>query len=453
MRKFSIKLRVTLWFTLMMVLIVAATLTFLISAGEYIELAGSKETLRRAVAEGFEELEWDDGRPDFDDLDTYIRGVYLSVYSETGELLYGRLPGGFDTALPFSDFGLRTVSGEDGEWMVYDESGSIERRMDVQIRGVMPASGNSAYRTMIRLSLIILPVIVMLAAFIGYQLTARAFRPIAQITASAGRIAGGEDLTERIPIREGNDEVQTLAQTFNAMLERLQNSFESERRFTSDAAHELRTPVAVIISQCEYAIEHAQTPGEAKNALFSILEQAKGMSAMTSQLLTLSRADMGRDTLQREELNLSELAEVVAAQMEEAAAEKGITIHTDIEPDLMLVGDETMLMRLLLNLTENGIKYGKPGGNLTVTLHRNGAHIDGTIADDGIGIAQEDLPKIWDRFYQADPSRNGGEHGVGLGLPMVKYIVSAHSGTITAQSTPGEGTVFFFTLPEKSGKL
>ena len=120
MRKFSIKLRVTLWFTLMMVLIVAATLTFLISAGEYIELAGSKETLRRAVAEGFEELEWDDGRPDFDDLDTYIRGVYLSVYSETGELLYGRLPGGFDTALPFSDFGLRTVSGEDGEWMVYD---------------------------------------------------------------------------------------------------------------------------------------------------------------------------------------------------------------------------------------------------------------------------------------------------------------------------------------------
>lgn len=453
MKRLSIKLRVTLWFTLMMVLLVAAVLTFLIAAGEHIELLGARNTLTRTVAESFDELEWDDGKLDAADFDSYSRGVYLAVYSADGNRIYGRLPKGFDDSLALSGAGIRSEAGENGDWLVYDEFGSISKHTRVWVRGAMPATEGGAFATMIRLAVVALPAIVLLSALIGYLLVAHAFRPIARITASAEQIADGDDLSRRIALGDGDDEVYRLAHTFDSMLERLQASFERERQFTSDVSHELRTPVSVVISQCEYALEHAETLDEARDALGSVLEQAKRMSSLTGQLLTLSRAGTGRETLHREELDLSELAELVAAQIEETARDKEITVRTEIEPGLTLTGDETMLMRMLLNLMENGVKYGKRGGTLTLTLRGGGNIITGIVADDGVGIAPEALPRIWDRFYQADSSRSGGENGVGLGLPMVRYIVTAHGGTVSVQSAPGQGSTFFFTLPGKSDSL
>ena len=448
MKGLSIKLRVTLWFTLLMVLLVAVVLTFLIAAGEHIELLGVRDTLTRTVAECFEKLEWDGSGLDTEDFDTYSRGVYLAVYDMDGSWLYGRLPKRFNRDLALSGAGIRREPGEYGDWLCYDELGVISDHTQVWVRGVISATAGGAFSTMIHLAVVALPAIVLLASLIGYLLVLRAFRPISRITTLAEQIADGNDLTQRIALGDGNDEVYRLARTFDSMLERLQASFERERQFTSDASHELRTPVSVVVSQCEYALEHAQTLDEAREALQSVLEQAKRMSSLTGQLLTLSRAGTGRESLHWEVLNLSELAELVAAQTEETARDKDITVQTEIDPGLTLTGDETMLMRMLLNLMENGVKYGVPGGTLTLALRGNGDSITGSVTDDGIGIAAEILPRIWDRFYQVEPARSC-ENGVGLGLPMVRYIVSAHGGSISVESEPGRGSRFSFVLPMK----
>ena len=189
MKRLSIKLRVTLWFTLMMVLLVAAVLTFLIAAGGHIELLGARNTLTRTVAESFDELEWDDGKLDAADFDSYSRGVYLAVYSADGNRIYGRLPKGFDDSLALSGAGIRSEAGENGDWLVYDEFGSISKHTRVWVRGAMPATEGGAFATMIRLAVVALPAIVLLSALIGYLLVAHAFRPIARITASAEQIA------------------------------------------------------------------------------------------------------------------------------------------------------------------------------------------------------------------------------------------------------------------------
>ena len=161
--------------------------------------------------------------------------------------------------------------------------------------------------------------------------------------------------------------------------------------------------------------------------------------------MLLARADKGRQPIHREALDLSELAAMVAETEAEQAAARDIALHTEIEPGVMVQGDETLLMRLFINLLENGIRYGRPGGWLRLTLRRDGDAAVAVVADNGIGIAPENLEHIWQRFWQADPARSGG--GAGLGLAMVRWIAEAHGGTVTVESTVGEGSAFTFTIP------
>ncbi len=451
MRKMSIKLKITLWFTLFMTLLAAAAFSFLFFAGGDIVSKSSRNALRSTVADSFDEIDYDDGQWEIDDdLEFFIDGVYITVRDSNGALLYGRLPSGFEEPETLSNDTFQTVQFRGGSWTVYDMSYTDRSSgQTVWVRGVAEdsgAGGNSVFSTIFRLAIIALPVLIILAAVGGYLIINRAFKPVRQITATAEQIGGGSDLTQRIALGEGRDEIYTLAAAFDRMFDRLQSAFDRERQFTSDASHELRTPTAVIISQCEYALENAQTLDEAQAALGSVLEQAKRMSSLISQLLTLSRADRGQAKLNLELINLSELSEMVTEQIREQAVPFDIAVTSEIQPDILIRGDETMLMRMLLNLMENGLKYGRPGGHLSLSLYRWGDNAVGEITDDGIGISQEHLGKIWERFYQADPSRSG-EHGSGLGLSMVQYIVAAHGGTIYAESTPGLGSKFTFTLP------
>lgn len=231
------------------------------------------------------------------------------------------------------------------------------------------------------------------------------------------------------------------------MIGRLEQSFESEKQFTLDVSHELRTPVSAIVSQSEYALENAKTMEEAKDALSVVLAQARKISGLISHLLMFSRIDMGHKMLTLELLNLSELTEMVAEEQYEAANEKGIEIQTNITSGLYVQADETMILRMLINLVSNAVTYGKPGGHILIGLEKDGNKIVGSIADDGIGIAEEHLNRIWERFYQINPSRTSAKSGgVGLGLSMVKWIVEAHSGSISVNSKPGEGSTFTFML-------
>lgn len=448
MKKLSIKARITLLFTFVMALLVAFVLMLLIVMTNHEEKLHSKDILIQAVEDSLKGIDWENGQIQVsDDLDYHKLGVYLGIYNESGELLFGRRMKDFN--LPMVDREFRIVRIGADSWYDYDTR-VPHVPQNIWLRGILSTSeGTETFAIMIRIAVVVLIAATSLAALLGYLMVARAFSPIRKIIASVERITDGADLSQRIAldneIGQSKDEIYRLAVTFDRMLERLQASFERESRFSADVSHELRTPTAVMISQCEYAMENAKTLEQAQNAISTILEQAERMSALVGQLLLLSRAGEGKQKLHMESINLSELAELVAAQMIENAMEKHIAIHTKIEPDLTLNADETMLMRLLLNLMENGIKYGKEGGSLTVTLRRNGDRIEGSVVDDGIGIAPQHLPRIWDRLYQVDNSRTS--EGIGLGLPMVKYVAQAHGGSVRAESTLGQGSIFSFSLP------
>lgn len=446
MKRLSIQWRVTLWFTLLMTLLAAVGLAFLFFVGGQSALAATQNRMAEMAETARSEIGLDSSGFVFNsDLEYFRDGVYLSVYDAAGLPLYGAVPRLFDNTVVFADSQLRELTDAGGRWYVYDISFAVDESQ-VWVRTVAAVDEvGSTITQLLRLALVVLPFFVVLAAVGGFWLTHRAFLPVRRITRTAREIRQGGDLSRRIDLGPGRDEIHTLASEFDSMFARLEASFAAEKQFASDASHELRTPTAVILTQCEDALESAASPEELRAALKAIQRQGEKMAGLLSQLLLLSRADSGRQTLRSEPVDLSGLAAAVADEQRERAADKGIAVTADIAPGLVVQGDETMLMRVLINLMENGIKYGRAGGHLALTLTAGGDTVTGKVADDGIGIAAEDLDKVWRRFWQADPAHSGG--GAGLGLSMVKWIVEAHGGWITVESVLGKGTAFTFTLP------
>lgn len=447
MRNLSIKLKITLWYTAFMALLIILTLIVLFSISSVQVLSDARARLRNTVLQAFSEIDYEDGLLTFDDDINYLEeGVYISVYDAQGYLLYGRTPTGFSGASTLIMDQMQQVGSGQDFWYVYDYCQSVDGYGNLWIRGVASHSrSDSILRIITNAALILLPFFVALIALGGYLITAKALRPLSAMTETARAISEGNDLTRRIRLGSGRDEVHVLAHTFDQMMERLQSSFETEKQFTSDVSHELRTPVAVILSQCEYASQEGTPPEELRGSIGVIGAQARKMSALISQLLTLARADSGKQKLQYELVNLSELAEIIVEEQSIAAEEKGITLLTDIQPEILLRADETMMMRLFINLISNSITYGKPDGHTLVTLSANETEITGSVQDDGIGIPADKLDKIWQRFYQVDPARtSGSSSGSGLGLSMVKWIVQAHGGRIEVSSRLGEGSCFTF---------
>lgn len=430
-----------------MALLIILTLIVLFSISSVQVLSDARARLRNTVLQAFSEIDYEDGLLTFDDDINYLEeGVYISVYDAQGYLLYGRTPTGFSGASTLIMDQMQQVGSGQDFWYVYDYCQSVDGYGNLWIRGVASHSrSDSILRIITNAALILLPFFVALIALGGYLITAKALRPLSAMTETARAISEGNDLTRRIRLGSGRDEVHVLAHTFDQMMERLQSSFETEKQFTSDVSHELRTPVAVILSQCEYASQEGTPPEELRGSIGVIGAQARKMSALISQLLTLARADSGKQKLQYELVNLSELAEIIVEEQSIAAEEKDITLLTDIQPEILLRADETMMMRLFINLISNSITYGKPDGHTLVTLSTNETEITGSVQDDGIGIPADKLDKIWQRFYQVDPARtSGSSSGSGLGLSMVKWIVQAHGGRIEVSSRLGEGTCFTF---------
>lgn len=447
MNRLSITMRVTLLYILFMVLLTGLSLGFLFHAGAQSRRQTTLDRMQTMAEASRKELEAKDGELEIDrDLEAFDDGVYLSLYDTAGVPLYGFVPREFDNSVIFDDGSLRTVESGGHSWYLYDEQITVEDYGPVWVRSIAAADAfNSTLGTLGKTALLVLPVFVVLAAVCGYLLTRRAFAPVRQITQTAREIGEGGDLSRRIGLTGRKDEIHTLAAEFDAMFARLEQAFDREKQFTDDASHELRTPTAVILSQSEYALQNTHPQGETRAALESIHTQAARMAALLSQLLMLARADKGRQVVQREPVDLSELVEMVAETEAEQAEARNITVQTALEPGVTVQGDETLLMRLLINLTENAIRYGRPGGQVKLTLRRQDGEAVGTVEDDGIGIAPEDLDKIWQRFWQADPARSGG--GAGLGLSMVRWIAGAHGGRVTVQSEPGKGSIFTFFLP------
>lgn len=449
--KLSIKMRVTLWYAILLVALLVVVLWLMESVSGSYTRTITRRDLEQTVRLAADEVEWEHGELDIDDdLHFYQDGVYLSVYSDDGKHLAGLLPPAFTNAPPLTDDTVQplTLNGED--YQVYDCRITFKRHPALWLRGVVSVSAtHGAMHSMVVLALILLPLWILLALIGGYFITKHAFRPIVQITNTVNAINEGKDLSRRINMGSGKDEITQLANTFDHMLDRLEQSFEAERRFTADASHELRTPTSVIIAECDYALEQEALPQEARESFDVIARQSKRMSLLIAQLLTLARIDRGAVHVEKEPVNLSELIDMVALEQERVANKRQIKIECDVDENIIVTADQTLMMRLFLNLISNAIAYGKEGGWIRIRLYSQGDCAICTVADNGIGIAEENLPKIWDRFFQVNDVRSSDKKSLGLGLAMVKWIVEAHHGTIQVESTLGEGTIFTVTLRKK----
>ncbi len=457
-KRFSIKMRVAIWYMFFLVLLVSIVFFVLLYTSSQRIQSDIKNDLVTVVEKSLRDVSMEQGRLEIDgDMVSYWDGIHILVYQENNLIITGELPAGITQEIPFVHGQLRRIKDNGASFYVYDHSIRTADSDDAWVRGIVEAdlaAVDPGAAFMLKLFFICLPILMMIAAIGGYSITRRAFQPVAQITETARNIAAHADLSQRIGLdSEGRskDEIYRLAAVFDKMLDRLERSFEMEKQFSNDASHELRTPVSVIMAQCEYALKKNDAPEEIRSALEVVLDQSKKISALISQLLTLARADQGTLKLQLEELCVSDLASMAALEQEEAAARRRIEIQQEIEPDIIWKVDETLFLRLWMNLISNGIQYGKEGGFVRIALHRRDGLLVGQVMDNGIGISRENLSKIWDRFYQANPSRSD-ENSAGLGLSMVKWIVSAHGGTISVHSKLNEGSEFTFLIPAESSE-
>lgn len=287
------------------------------------------------------------------------------------------------------------------------------------------------------------PIVVAIAGVGGYFLARRALAPIDKITRTARQISV-EDLSRRLELPPARDEVGRLAATFDDMLDRLDGAFQRERRFTHDAAHELRTPLAAMQSILSVMAERRRSVGEYETALADLSEETSRLSALTEDLLRLARTESSIELT--DAVELSTLLPDVVETLRPAAEEKDLGLACVVSGDLRLVGDADALIRLFLNLVDNAIKY-TARGSVLVTGEGARDWVTVTVADTGEGIAAEHLPHLFERFYRAEESR--ATAGTGLGLAICEEIAHAHGGTITVASERGRGTTFTVSLPRR----
>lgn len=439
-------------YSFFMVLVTCLCLAVLFSLSGNEILTSAQMHLRERVQESADEIELEDGEFEIDsDFYSLDNNVYLALYDTGGDFLYGKVPPGLEQAPQFEDGKIRTVKSGTEQWYVYDVQYEMENGQEFYIRGVVSVTETQKeFLIAVRFAVILLPLTVILTVLIGYRLIRRTLLPVRQMTETVQEIQKDGDLSRRIGVSQdtGKDEFYQLAGTFDGMLESLEQAFLRERQFTSDVSHELRTPVSVILAQCEASLNRTDLSEEQRKEILLIRKKAGEMSQMISQLLLLSRADQGRQQLNKEEINISELTEIIVEEHKMLAQRRKIEVHTKIEPNITGYLDESFYIRMLDNLISNAVSYGKEDGNIKVTLHQIPSGVRGTVEDDGIGISRDDQVHIWERFYRVDASRTGKEDGShsGLGLSMAKWIAQAHGGNVRVESELGKGSCFTFEL-------
>ncbi|WP_394219843.1 HAMP domain-containing sensor histidine kinase [Thermoanaerobacter kivui] len=293
---------------------------------------------------------------------------------------------------------------------------------------------------------IIIPILIGIAILGGIIISNKALKPISHMTKVAREISVG-DLSKRLNLPYTNDEIGNLAQTFDMMIEKLENSFKRQKQFTHDASHELRTPIAVIQTQAESALNGTGTKEEYKKALQVILEEAKHMSKLVHDLLFLARSDSNAEKLTIENLNFSELIEGIVNELAPLAENNGLILKIIKNDPSYIRGDQTRIIQLFYNLIDNAIKYTPAGGKVEISVENAGKFIKTSIKDTGIGIPEEHLPHIFERFYRVDKARTRKSGGSGLGLSICQWIVNAHGGKIEVESCEGKGATFVVWLP------
>lgn len=293
-----------------------------------------------------------------------------------------------------------------------------------------------------------LPLVLILSMLGGYVLSGRALRPVDEMTRTAVEI-GITNLSKRIPVEETGDEIQRLAEAWNDLLERLESSVARQQQFTTDASHDLRTSIAVILATGQLTLRHQRTEEEYREAIVTMVSECDSTSHLLEDLLLLTR-DVFPATVKHVPIDLTTLVKDVSQRAAGLASARSqqMQVYVPAEP-IALLGDGKLIQRLLWILIDNAVKYTPEGGAIRIFLARD---MDGSVElgvqDTGIGIPPHVLPKIFDRFYRADSVRNRNSGGFGLGLSIAKWICGAHAAEISVTSVPNQGATFIVRFPQ-----
>jgi len=294
--------------------------------------------------------------------------------------------------------------------------------------------------------LFLLPLTAILTGLSGVFLVQLTLNPVNQMIETIHQITA-ENLKLRLTIPGTKDEIESLANTFNQMIARLDEAFTTQRQFMEDISHELKTPLSVLKGELEVTLKRIRSTQEYETTLHSSLEEVNHLVGIVENLLTLARFDAKTTTLQAITLDLNILLKDAVEAIQVLAIQKNITLQLNSAHTVEILADKNQLKRLILNILDNAIKYTPSGGKISIDLRQQKDSADIDIADTGIGIPESELPHIFDRFYRVDKSRSS--IGFGLGLSIAQSIAMAHGGKIYAKANIPQGTIFTISLPIK----
>lgn len=487
-RALPIRLRLTVWYTLILAMLLVSFSVFVyLSLGRSL-VAQVDTSLRLVASEAALSLQSENGVLHLGDPEEPTplpallasRGYALQVVTGTGEVVDGTGESGLLPQAPPAA-GLATVVAGDEHWRVYTvalaaqetEGGPAFLEVAQSLAGVEAARDRLA-----QVLALGIPLALVLASGGGALLAGRALGPIDSITRQARRIGAEvaqrrtEALGHRLEMPLPQDEVGRLARTFDEMLARLEEAFHRERQFTSDAAHELRTPLTALKGAIDVALRRQRTTREYREVLGGLGREVDRLTDLSHDLLVLARAEnggaggkeQGREAPARpwaRDVRLAETAGLVVDRLRPLAEAKRVDLHFSFEGDPAVAGDAAQLGRAITNLVDNAVKSTAAGGQVTVSCREapgEGAVLV-EVADTGCGISAEDLPRVFDRFYRADRARRREEApagiaappsggGAGLGLTIARAVARGHGGDITVASALGRGSVFTLRLPK-----
>ena len=439
----SIKTRITIWYTTLMFVIITVILALVGGISYRLSLDNIEKDVVVQVSMINEKFSKRD-RDVFYNVDNNEEFKNVTIYTDRGEYIAGKHSYDIDS-IPFKEGNPQRVNVGGKEYIIYDSRMPAPPGVPgLWVRGAESVNSSMVLgKSMLNVVLVLVPIILLFTVIGGYYITKKAFAPIDDIAKTANDIRAKGDLKKRVPINADGkeDELHRLSVTLNKMLDNIENLINQEKQFTSDASHELRTPISVILSQGEYLLEIAETDKE-KELAQNIVDKANQMSKLVSSLLLLSRIDQNRQKLTKNEVDLKVLVDVAIESMKALTDKKNINVNVNIEENLTVCADETLMLSVITNLISNAVKYGKESGTVWISGVREGSVVTLAVKDDGIGITKENLEKIWDRFYRVDDVRNDEYGSSGLGLSMVKSIVELHGGTISVESEVSKGTEF-----------
>jgi heavy metal sensor kinase len=324
--------------------------------------------------------------------------------------------------------------------------------LDYRIIALAPLDSiSSQLRELRRIFYVALPLTLLVAGFGGFVLVARSLAPVVTMSTQAEEISD-RNLDRRLQIGTANEELSRLAKSFNELLARLDRSFETMKRFMADASHELRTPLAVIRGEADVALARDRQPEEYKQSLTIVQDEARHLSRLVDDLLSLSRADDGHRAIVVEEFYLNDLIEECCRSVQALAAGKKVGLICSPLVDITYRGDEELMRRMVFNLLDNAIRYTPAGGIVSVRLESDRDNLRIVVSDTGIGIPADAVSHVFERFYRVDKARSRQDGGCGLGLAIVKWIAESHNGKVELTSSPEVGSTFTVMLCRQGRK-